>query len=86
MTEEQMMAIENSEVFVCLVPEGGVDGHKIEDELRYALALDKPIVVWVLPDRVNIPPPRALEGKTAWTVVGDYKAAAAKVQEIIRGV
>ena len=60
MDANRMTHIEKSKVFVLMLPWGGVEGKQGELELRYAMAIKKPIVLWILPGREDVDRPQIL--------------------------
>ena len=61
--------IENSDPFVCLLPNGPFTGTEGEAHLKYAISLNKHVVVWRWPDRAHSPIPDALADYVDYIVV-----------------
>ena len=55
MKEEVRKDIEDSALFVSIVPVGGIEGTPGEDSLRYAMSLHKKIIIW-RPNPTNLRP------------------------------
>ena len=55
MNIDQAHSLESSDVFVCVPPPGRFEGSTGEEQLHYALALRKEIVVWLLEEERPVP-------------------------------
>ena len=73
--------IENADPFVCLMPRRGMfDGTEGEEHIKYAISLEKHIIVWRLPGRDRLPVPAALDGYDDYIVIdGDEHALQAAI-------
>ena len=86
LSAKTMLHIEQGAIFFCVIPKDGLDETKGEDQLRYALFLSKPILLWYPTGRCHLPVPRVLQDKIYWMVCGTPEAAHIKARELMRKV
>lgn len=56
LTKYEQTEISTSRMFICIIPEGGLEGTKGEKQLEFAASIGKPVLYWVPTGRiVDIP-------------------------------
>lgn len=76
--------IEESLVYVSIIPEGGLEGTEGEAHLLYAISLGKPIIIWRPEPAEQRPFPEILKGRTDVTdVIGDESACLEAITVVV---
>lgn len=83
MDEARKKKIEDSVVVVSIIPEGGVEGSQGEEDLLYAVGLQKPILIWRPTPAENKPFPEILKDvKNVHECVGSEEDLLGKLIEL----